>query len=72
MYVCVFVCMCVRVYMLVMSFCVSRVGIRPYAFLLLSYLPLLHQETGVYRAQEGDSRCDGNTVIPRIMTNTQT
>jgi len=58
--------------MLVTSFCASGVGIRPYAFLLLSYLPLLHQEIGVYRAQEGDSRCDGNAVILRIMTKTRT
>ena len=73
-YVCVYVCM------LVMSFCGSRRVIRPSVPLPLSYLSLLSQETGVYRALDGeieslfsgDSQCGGNCVIPRILTNTQT
>ena len=69
---CVYVCVRVCIRMLVMFFCGSRVGIRPYAFLSLSYFPLLNQETGVYRAGEGGSQCDGNDVIPGIMTNMQT
>lgn len=47
-YFCVLACMCVRVCVYVgYVFLWSRVGVRPYAFLQLSCLPLLNQETSI-------------------------